>query len=97
LDGAFDDSAILRREEPPDKATLLERFSTWVGNTAGNFEDVLSEWIKGRLEFGLPVNPGPIDPNERPKKKPTKNFRSALESVFNEVRASEAKRPKRKK
>jgi hypothetical protein len=97
LADVLEDPTYFRKEEPPDEGALLDRFRTWVKNTPGNFEDVLSEWIEGRLEMSLPVNPGPLDPNERPKKKPTKTFKSALEAVFNEVRASEAKRPKRKK
>ena len=87
----------VRREEPPDQATLLERFQTWVRNTPGSFEEVLNSWVRGRLEMKLAVNPGLQDPNERPKKSPTKKFREALEAAFNQVRQSQAEVKKKKK
>jgi len=95
LADVLEDPAYLRKEDPPDEAALLERFRTWVTNTPGSFDEVLSEWVSGRLNMGLPVNPGPYDPNEPVKRKPTKAFRTALERVFNDVRTSKAKRPKR--
>ena len=97
LEGVSDDPTYLPRADPPDQDALLERFRVWVKNNPGNFGAVLSGWIKSRLKMNLSVNPGPIDPNERPKRNPTKTFRSALESVFNDVRARQSTRSKRKK
>lgn len=93
----LDDPSYLRRDEPPDQAALLERFETWVRQTPGTFEGVLDNWVKGRLEMNLAVNPGPQDPNERPKKSPTRKFREALEATFNQVRRAQAEELKTKK
>ena len=97
LRDVVEDLSYVRREEPPDQATLLERFQTWVRNTPGSFEEVLKSWVRGRLEMKLAVNPGLQDPNERPKKSPTKKFREALEAAFNQVRQSQAEELKKKK
>lgn len=91
------DPGYIRREDPPDRAALLERFQIWVQNTAGEFDDVLDSWVQGRLEMRLAVNPGLQDPNERPRKTPTKKFREALEAVFNLVRKNQADERRKKK
>lgn len=91
-----EDSSYFRHEEPPNEAELLKMFRRWCNNCDGTFDDVLKEWVTGRLEMSLPVNPGPIDPNERQKRKPTKAFRIVLEGVFNEVQADKAKTKKRR-
>lgn len=96
-DKIFEDDSFVRYDEPPGEAELLAVFRKWTQNTPeGTFQEVLDEWIAGRVEMGLSVNPGPVDPNERPKKKPTKAFQSALERVFDEVRAEQAKKDKKR-
>jgi len=96
-DDICEDDSYLRRDEPPNEAELLAVFRKSTQNTPeGTFQAVLDEWIAGRVEMGLSVNPGPVDPNERPKKKPAKAFQSALERVFDEVRAEQAKKDKKR-
>lgn len=97
-DKIFEDDSYVRYDEPPGEADLLALFRKWVKNTPeGTFQEILKGWVKGRVDLELSVNPGPLDPNEKPKKKPTKAFQTALEGVFNEVRAGQAKSRKRKK
>jgi hypothetical protein len=97
IDNISEDLLYIRDEQPPDEAELLRMFRRWCLNSKGTFDDVLKEWVKDRLELRLPVNPGPIDPNEPPKRRPARAFRIALQGVFNAVKAEKAKTRKPKK
>lgn len=87
-----------RCDDPPKLEELIGVFRRWVKNSPeGTFQEVLRGWVDGRTEMKLSVNPGPFDPNEKVRKKPTKAFQTLLEGVFNEVRAQQAKPRKRKR
>lgn len=79
-DKIFEDDSYVRYDEPPNEAELLAVFRKWTQNTPeGTFQEVLKEWIDGRVGMNLSVNPGPLDPNEKPRKNPTKAFQTAFQ------------------
>lgn len=83
---SFDETAE-RRVSPLTTEELAQSFGKWVAyNPEFTFEACLKSWVAARREMKLSVNPTFEDPEEE-LKKPTKEFKAVLFSMFERVRA----------